>query len=312
MYKKIENSLPKKIGGKRRWMVAVLSMMVLASMLLSGCGMMAGQAGPVNVQVSAADTPAPAQPTETAMPTATRKPRPTATPTVDVAKTRADLAEKAVRDFFALLESGNFEQAADQLSTFSLMVFKMTRGDAASAMQRIKFDGGNWSDLQIVENKPFDEHTVLVHVTYTFTVDEVEEARDEFWPVRLENDTWRYNWDNLIDYHSLQVTPQTANGVTVKPVQVNRFSDRIQLVMLVQNRTNGAVVFGQENEVLGTFRFGEQTVEADKTKIVLNPLRSVPDVKLEVKGLWESYPEAVEIRKWKSYNVEPWYVFQLQ
>ena len=71
------------------------------------------------------------------------------------------------------------------------------------------------------------------------------------------------------------------------------------------------MVFGQKNEILGTFQFGDQTVEADKTQIILNPLRSVPDVKLEAKGLWERYPEAIEIRKWKTYNVKPWYVFQL-
>ena len=316
MNRKLYQSSQKSFGvaGKIRTTAAMLSILLLASLLLSGCQMMVGQSGSGGTQpVQAADSTATlAAPTETALPTATRKPRPSATPTQDVAKVNAQQAEQAARDYFAALESGAVEPAADQLSTFSLMVFGMTRGDAASALQKQRLDGARWSGLQVTETKPFDEQTMLVHVTYTLTVKEQPEARDELWPVRLENGVWRYNWSNLIDYHMLQVTAQTTTGVTVKPVQINRFSDRIQLVMLVQNRTEAGVVFGQVNEILGTFHFGDQAVVADKTQIVLNPLRSVPDFKLEAKGLWEQYPEAIEIRKWKTYNVKPWYVFQLQ
>lgn len=300
--------------GAGRTAYIMLLVVLLASLLLSGCGAMVGRGGPGGPQPAAAaiSTATPAGPTETAQPTATRKPRPTATPTEDVAKTRAMQAEQAARDYFAALEADDFEGAAGQLSTFSLMVFEITRGDAASALQKMRLDGARWSGLQVTETRPFDEQTMLVHVTYTLTVKEEAQARDELWPVRLESNAWRYNWNNLIDYRMLQVNAQTTSGVTVKPVQINRFSDRIQLVMLVQNRTSGAVVLGQKNEVLGTFHFGDQTVEADKMQIILNPLRSVPDVKLEVTGLWEHYPDMVEIRKWKTYDLKPWYVFQLQ
>jgi hypothetical protein len=301
-------------GGRGRTAYIMLSVVLLASLLLSGCGAMVGRGGPAGgpQQAAVISTATPAAPTKTAQPTSTRKPRPTITPTEDIAKTRASQAEQAARDYFAALEAGDLEEAAGQLSTFSLMVFGMTRGDAASALQKMRLDGARWSGLQVTETKPFDEQTMLVHVAYTLTVKEEAQARDELWPVRLESDAWRYNWNNLIDYRMLQVNAQTTSGVTVKPVQINRFSDRIQLVMLVQNRTSGAVVLGQKNEVLGTFHFGDQAVEADKMQIVLNPLRSVPDVKLEATGLWERYPEMVEIRKWKTYNVKPWYVFQLQ
>lgn len=316
MNTKQKNFFQKTIGasGNGRTTYIMLSIILLVSLLLSGCGAMAGRSGPGGPQqaAAAAGTATPASSTETAQPTSTRKPRPTATPTEDIAKTRAAKAEQAARDYFTALEAGDFEEAAGQLSTFSLMVFEITRGDAASALQKMRLDGARWSGLQVTETRPFDEQTMLVHVTYTLTVKEEAQAMDELWPVRLESNAWRYNWSNLIDYRMLQVNAQTTSGVTVKPVQINRFSDRVQLVMLVQNRTSGAVVLGQKNEVLGTFHFGDQAVEADKMQIVLNPLRSVPDVKLEAAGLWERYPEVVEIRKWKTYDVKPWYVFQLQ
>ena len=154
---------------------------------------------------------------------------------------------------------------------FSLMVFEMTRGDAACALQKQKLDGARWSGLQVTETQPFDEQTMLVHVTYTLTVKEQPEARDELWPMRLENGAWRYNWNNLIDFRTLEAPAQTTNGVTIMPVQINRFSDRIQLVLLVQNRTEDAVVFGQVNEILGTFHFGDQAVVAEKTQIDPQP-----------------------------------------
>jgi hypothetical protein len=82
--------------------------------------------------------------------------------------------------------------------------------------------------------------------------------------------------------------------------------------MLVQNRSNETVVFGQVNETLGTFYFGDQPVVAEKAQWILNPLRSVPAVTLVIKGLFTSFPDVVEIRKWNNYDIEPWYVFQVK
>jgi hypothetical protein len=136
-------------------------------------------------------------------------------------------------------------------------------------------------------------------------------TKDELWAFRLENGDWRYNWNNLIDFHTLQADSQTVHGVTVLPVQIKRYTDRIALNLLVQNRTNEPVVFGQVNETLGAFHFGDQPVVAEKTRWILNPLRSDPNISLEAKGLFQSYPDSVEIRKWNNYDVKPWYVFQL-
>ncbi len=216
------------------------------------------------------------------------------------------------------------------------MVFQMTQGDAASELQTQKIEGARWSDLEILGAQAFDAQTILVHVTYSAakkaqtdvtptpaadaakdakaaeTKTDAVEAKDELWPMRLENGAWRYNWNNLIDFRTLDTRAQTMNGITIMPVQINRFSDRIQLSMLVQNRTNEAMVFGQVNETLGIFHFGDQDVVAEKAQWILNPLRSVPAATLEARGLYEQFPDTIEIRKWNITNVKPWYDFQLQ
>jgi hypothetical protein len=304
-------------------MIRTSLIMLLALLLLAGCQLSRRLSPTSQTAASAQLTPVSTVQTLTPLPRPTKTPLPAPTATQDPLKVQAELAETRVKEYFSALEKQDFEKAADQVSTFSLTVFDMTRGDAVSFLGQQRADGTAWSDLEVVETTPADQQSQLVHVKYTLAgktvakdakagaTTETKDTRDEVWVVRLEAGDWKINWNNLIDYRTLDVDAQTLNGVTVKPVQANRFPDRIQLVMLVQNRTNAPVVFGQVNEILGTFYFSGQAIEAEKLQFVFNPLRSVPDFKLEVKGSFTTYPDSVEIRKWKTYNVKPWFTFQL-
>lgn len=289
-------------------LIIQFSLLFLLASLLAGC------AGAPMASAFAPTAPAAAvEAEEAAQPTLlpTLKPRPTATAAPDEAQLAAQAAEDAARAYFAALEAGDTEAAAQQISTFSLMVFEMTRGDAAAELQRQKSDGAGWSKLETGEVRLFDEQTMLVDVRYELKTEEGAEPREEVWAVRNESGTWRVNRSNLIDFRTLTAEPQTTNGVTVLPVQMLRFTDRLRLELLVQNRTSQPVVFGQVNEELATFHIGEEAVIAEKTQVVFNPLRSAHGVPLEIKGLYEAYPDSVTIRQWKNYDVKPWYEFDL-
>ena len=95
------------------------------------------------------------------------------------------------------------------------------------------------------------------------------------------------------------------------PTQITRYPDRYRLGLFVQNRTNDTIVLGQPNEILALFTFGDQTVEAEKDQLVFERLKTYPDAGIEVKGEFPDYPDQVDIRKWKNYNVAPWYSFSL-
>jgi hypothetical protein len=301
------------------------TIVILLALLITITACQARQSGAAGVAAAEGQpTAQPVPPTETPLPRPTKTPPPAPTATQDPLQAQAALAKETVTNYFSALETEDFEQAGGFLSTFSLNVFEITRGDAVSILNQQRADGTSWSELEISETTPVNPQTQLVHVKYTLTAKappskdaksdtpaETKEARDEQWVVRLEAGDWHVNWNNLIDFRTLDVDAQSMNGVTVKPVQANRFPDRIQLVMLVQNRTNAPVVFGQVNEILGTFYFGDQAIEAEKIQVVFNPLRSVPDFKLEVKGEFDMYPDKIEMRKWKTYNVIPWFTFQL-
>jgi hypothetical protein len=180
----------------------------------------------------------------------------------------------------------------------------------AAMLAAEKNSGISWSNLTIKDSQVFDAQTVLVHVTYQGGPGG-KQLIDELWPLRNELGQWVYNWNNLIDFRYLYVTDQTTGGVTMRPLIVMRYSDRIDLNLVIQNRTNEPMVFGQANEDLAVFNFQGQTKIAEKTQIILNPHTSYTNQIISVKGLFTTFPDSVEIRKWKSLNVKPWYTFQL-
>jgi len=317
--------------------LTVLILLILAAILMTACQAISGRAASTNASGAAAPTvlePSPT-PQATAVKAATVEstavePKTQMLPTDDPAARVEQDVTQAAEAYFNAVSTGNSESAADILSSFSLMVFQLTRGDAAEALQAQKIAGVRWADLQILEVQPFDDQTVLVHVSYSETgraaetthasatptpapaQTEAVETIEALWPMRLERGEWRYNWNNVIDFRTLDADAQTMSGITILPTQLTRYSDRIELSMLIQNRTNEVVVFGQVNETLGMFYFGDETVTTEKTQWILNPLRAVPSATLQIKGLFTDLPDKVEIRKWINYNVEPWYSFQMQ
>jgi hypothetical protein len=306
----------------------------IAILLLAGCQMRQNLRGgiganpqPTFTGIAPSSNPveAPAlADTPTSQPTPTEA-APTPAPT--------DGAVNAVKAYFNALESQDFEAASKLVSRFSLLAAEMTAGDVAAALSAERANGARWSALEVKEAQVFDPKTVLVHVTYRVasnppatTVTPVPNAaatqdpkngqettteRDELWPVRLENGSWLYNWQNLIDFHTLSTKEKTTAGLLVKPTRLTRYSDRVSLTLLVQNSTNEAIVLGQPNETLATFFFGDEKVEAEKTRFIFDRLRSYPDTVLDVKGLYPRYPDSVEIRRWKNYQTPPWFTFLL-
>jgi hypothetical protein len=297
-----------------------LFLALLASLAsLTACQLVpqpAGPSGPAPALITTA-TPIPlpsATALPTVLPTEVGSAAPTAAPTADSA---LQPAEKTVQDYFAALSKGEASAAAKLLSTFSLAHASMTRGDAADELKAEMALGTQWSDLKIQGSKSFDATTVLVNVTYTRTDLDAKTGKstptslDEQWPVRLEAGQWRYNRGNLIDFHTVDVPERTVSGLTVKPREVDRYSDHLSLILLAQNATGDAIAMGTSNTVLATFHFGEQKVDAVQKVIVIDRLRSYPAVSIEVSGQFSAYPDSVDLIQYIHYSGGPWFTFQL-
>jgi hypothetical protein len=252
----------------------------------------------------------------TAIATATETPAPTSTP-LPVATTvsQTDLAIQAAQDYSAALQKGDFGAASKSVSAFSLLAGKMTAGDVVTALTEDKQKGAAWSDFKFDNAQVLTDNTILVHVTYQLaSVDSktgatAQTTQDEQWPFRLENKQWLYNWGNIIDFKTLSATAKLINGLTVTPLQLTRYSDKIRLTVLAQNSTNESIVIGQANQVLATFHFADKSVDAVTTRYILDGWRSYPNVTIDVMGLFTTYPDSVELIKYKTTTAAPWFTF---
>jgi hypothetical protein len=297
--------------------LGILTFSVAILIALAGCALGRQTTTPVPAPTDLPLTVATAAPAPTQIPSST--PASVTTPTAAAAgDPAADSAKKTALDYGTAVQTGDFATAAKLLSDFSLTAAQMTQGDAADALTALKTKGTSWSDFQVKETQSVNSKTLLVHVVYQLTAKDAKTgkatttAQDELWPVRLENSAWRYNWGNLIDTKTLDAQPRLVSGVTVKPLKMSRYADRIDLNLLVQNSTSDAVVWGgQPSETVAVFHFGDKTVESEKNRLIFDSLRSYPDTLISVKGLFTSYPDTVELRTFKNFANAPWYTFQL-
>jgi hypothetical protein len=253
----------------------------------------------------------------TAAPTSTPAPTNTPEPTASTVSPSEE-AIQAAQDYFAALQQGDFSAASKLVSSFSLLANRLTAGDVVDALTQQKAKGAVWSGFNVVGSQVFDANTVLIHVTYQLSsVDAksgkpVQTQMDELWPFRLERKVWRYNWTNIIDFETLGSEAKLSNGLTIKPMQLTRYSDRIRLTVMAQNGTaESIVVGGTTNQQLGAFHFGSQTVQAENTRYLFDAYRSYTDISIDVKGLFKTYPDAVELVQYKSTTAGPWFTFAL-
>ncbi len=276
---------------------------------------------PAGTMTAAMNRPQAAAATATASPTA----KPTAAPTATAVPVMAS-AEAAAKTYFAALQKKDFTAAAQVLSIFGLSSASLTRTTAATQLNELSVAGVSWSDFQIVDSQVFNESTILVHVRYKATASASTAAgaaaapvatataaavKDELWPFRKEGSAWLYNWNNLIDIKTVDVTQQTWQHITVKPTYLARYSDRLEMHLMLLNQNEDVVYFTQDYDSLAVFHFDTQAVEADKThKIVVSGLRTAYDEVITVKGLYTSFPNWVEVKKWSGYYVNPWYSFK--
>lgn len=247
----------------------------------------------------------------TAVPAAPAEEKTPETPALPVS------AEDVVTRYFASLENTDPRDAVQWLSNFSMVAERTNREAVAGALQAHMAEGARWSELEVKESQALDDTTTLVHVLYQFSTTDAQTGditnaqKDEWWAVRFENGQWLYNWNNVIDFRTLDIAAQSTGGLTINPSQISRYPDRLDLVMFVQNRTNETIVLGQTNEILAIFYFGGETREAEKAQLVFARQQTYPEVRIQVKGDQLDYPDRVVIRKWKNYDTAPWYDFNL-
>jgi hypothetical protein len=299
-------------------LLVIFSLAVIVT--FSSCQVRLTPTGPAVTQAShPTPIPLPTLAEDSATETPTPVAAPVNAPTPPSAAQDAEIAKvlKTVHAYFSALENNDAQGASDNISTFSLILESLTRGDASDELLKLMQAGTTWSNLEVKEVQRFNEDTFLVHVLYQVSSKDPKSGKntiaqkDELWPVRLENGEWLYNRKNLIDFKTLSNHDQSTAGLRMKPVQITRYSDHLDLSFLVQNTTNEPIALGQSNEILAQLQFKDKKVDADKQVLAFDRLRSYPNAIIRFSGLFADYPQSVIVRQWKNYRVAPWFSFRL-
>jgi hypothetical protein len=226
-------------------------------------------------------------------------------------------AQAALQSYFDALAAGDARGAAALLSNYSLTAVSTQREAAAAQLQDQLAAGTAWSKLAVLGSQVDGDATLLLNLSYTLTTRDAQTQKtsdaqvEEWWPLRNENGAWRVNWQRVIEFRGLDLSAQSTGGLTVNPVQMRRYPERVELVLFVQNRTNEAIVLGQPNETLASFSFDGSPVDAEAARLIFERQKTYPQVVITVKGGFSTFPERVEIRKWKNYQTAPWFTFEL-
>lgn len=269
----------------KKFSVSLFVLLVL-SMVLSACQ----AATPVEGGTEEAAAAAPAV-MATLLPTATPRPQPTAT-------SAAQPAQTALLAYCAALQAGQPADAAALLSDFGLLTADLSRREAQSQLAAQMQAGKGWQECQLRSIRLLDDQTALAEVS--FRLADASKSEQAIWALRFEADRWGVNWGGAVDRRTLYVEPQKLNDVTVQPLELVRYTDRLQLRVMVQNNRDEGLVWGAANQPMASFHWGDKTLDAAGKRLVFNTQKSYSSAAVDLPGFYETDVQSVDLRFWHS------------
>ena len=235
-------------------------------------------------------------------------------------------AEQALTGYLTALQSQQFDQAADYLSTFSLEALGQTRSDASAYYAQMDEAGHKITAFEILEKKTISATTVAVLVRSTTQKSGEGAITIEAWmPLSLEDGAWKVNWGNLIDEVTFKESqPVTSSSLTIQLVKLVRYTDATTLVFDVRNDGDVLVYWGKTGAKIGRLTVdkdqvfdafvGEDSGSGVSTPAEIKPGAEAKGVTLTFAGAAWTVPEMVELMNFSSQTpagqvsmpVQPW------
>ncbi|GEM_PF-1567082 len=207
--------------------------------------------------------------------------------------------EATVKDYYDALKIRDFERAIAHLSDYSLSIHGWTRQDILAFFIQQDFRGWRFVDYRIIETKNLRDDLALVRVlTKEQTGADEPQTFDNWVAWRMEEGQWRLNWNLVVDDRVPNVEPQTINNLTIQPVRIVRYTNRIRLILKIENKNDRICHWGWGGENIAIFHFGDRVVDVSgRLKIEAN--RLYPDVYVDVEGFYSTYPSSVDLVGWR-------------
>jgi len=208
--------------------------------------------------------------------------------------------DATVTAYLEALQQRRFEQAAAFISDYSLSLLGLRRQDIISHFEQQDFEGWRLLDYRVTESQELDEDLVLVHALIKEQIGRDEPQNyDVWWALRREGGEWRINWGALVDDRPLDIEPQTINDLTLQPLRIIRYADRMRLLFRIENNSDRGCIWGWAGEEAAAIHFGDQIVSVSGTSEDIAPQRVYPDAYVDIDGFRETYPTAVDLTGWR-------------
>lgn len=205
--------------------------------------------------------------------------------------------EEVAKKYYEALVSREFEEAVNCLSDYSLSLSGTTRQEVISFFEQQDFKGWRMVDYRLVETRVLSDDLVLAHILTKEQLGDSEPQVYDFWvALRREGERWRLNGNLIVDDVVLNVEPQTINGVSVQPVQIVRYTDRLVLILQIENKNDRGCFWGWGNKV-AVFHFGGEVVDVTGS-LQIEANRTYTNVRVHVSGFHSTYPSAVDLVGW--------------
>lgn len=172
-------------------------------------------------------------------------------------------AEQAVTVYLNALINKQYAVAAESLSDYSLEILGKSRADAQAYFEQIDQAGApHLTGFKISQKQALNRQVTLIDVKYSLQTGDAEPITiDTQIPLRLENQTWKINWGDIVDDLKLdKVDAQTINGLRVKPTQVIRRIDSTQFIFDAENTTSQVINWGKAGAKIARITIDMDTV----------------------------------------------------
>ncbi|MDY7077928.1 MAG: nuclear transport factor 2 family protein [Chloroflexota bacterium] len=208
-------------------------------------------------------------------------------------------AKEAEGVYLDALKRQDIERAASVVSEYSLALSDNSRENIIAQLEKKVSEGWRLVDYEIIETRMLDNQLVLMYITTRERVSNNESRDCYYWTVlRQENGQWRINWNRVVDAHTLHVQPQTVNGVTIQPMQMICYAEKVRFVLDIENSNTRGVFWGHAGEKVGAFHFGDRVLDA-LGDLHIGPECTYPGAYIEARGIYKACPTAVDLLSWR-------------
>ncbi len=218
--------------------------------------------------------------------------------------------EDTIAAFYQDLQAGNIAGAASLYSEYSLQFFKVDRDAIINQFKQLNLSQLKGVEIAVAGIHLLSETVAIARVVLKHPVNNQPGVSQDVHialGMHLENDGWKINLGlandpnaTLVDYLTLDLKPQTINGLTLLPLRIERYTSKIRVVFCLENASKHGIIWGAGQQKAATLQFVNDHYDIPGQSALIKPEQLSNENNIFVDGFFDSYPTVVDIDAWQN------------